>query len=210
MTDPRRARCCPAARRPASSRSDFTSAQFRNLDPFGIESALPYLSAGPPALDSLAYAGALAEVQLLGDGNIANAEFDQIFRFWRGGGGSARPPGEWIKIAIAVSQQEGTIHSLSRTARLFALLGMAMADSVPVAWSNKFGFPVLAPWNRNPAGRYGRQSAHRGGRRLGSPKWQPRVVAWNTGSGQSTFARRRLDHPGRILLHRLHPVRRRG
>ena len=177
----------PGGTAPGQFRGDFTSAQFRNMDPFGIESALPYLSAGPPALDSLAYAGALAEVQLLGNGNIPNAEFDEIFRFWRGGGGSARPPGEWIKIAIAVSQQEGTIHSLSRTARLFALMGMAMADSVPVAWGNKFAFQFWRPGTAIP-------QADTDGNPLtvADATWLPRNGSLGSSpehsSGQSTFA----------------------
>lgn len=57
---------------PSQFRADFTSAQFRNMAPFAIVSSHPYESAGPPSLESLAYAGALAEVQSLGDGNIPN------------------------------------------------------------------------------------------------------------------------------------------
>ena len=135
----------PGGNLPGQFRGDFTSAQFADLRPFGIASALPYESDGPPALTSLAYAGALAEVQLLGNGNLPNPDFDEIYRFWRGGGGSARPPGEWIKIAIVVSAQEETTKSISDTARLFALLGMAMADAVIPAWNNKANFRFWRP-----------------------------------------------------------------
>lgn len=177
----------PGGIAPGQFRGDFTSAQFRNMAPFGIESALPYVSGGPPPLDSLAYAGALAEVQLLGNGNIPNIEFNEIFRFWRGGGGSARPPGEWIKIAITVSQQEGTTGSLSRTARLFALMGMAMADAVLPAWNNKFNFQfwrpgtaiVQAGTDENPL-------------TVADQTWVPRNGSLGSSpehtSGQSTFA----------------------
>ena len=41
----------PGGNGPGEFRADFTSAQYRNMDPFAIASAAPYLSAGPPALD---------------------------------------------------------------------------------------------------------------------------------------------------------------
>ena len=72
----------PGGTAPGQFRRDFTSAQFAELLPFGIANSLPYESDGPPALDSLAYAGALAEVLLLGNGNLPTAAFDEIFRFW--------------------------------------------------------------------------------------------------------------------------------
>lgn len=177
----------PGGTAPGQFRGDFTSAQFADLLPFGIASSLPYESGGPPALDSLAYAGALAEVQLLGNGNLPNADFDEIYRFWRGGGGSARPPGEWIKIAAIVSEQETTTESISDTARLFALLGMAMADAVIPAWNNKVNFRfwrpgtaiVEADGDGNPL-------------TVADPGWVPRNGSLGSSpehtSGQSTFA----------------------
>ncbi len=168
-------------------RSNFTSAQFRNLTPFGIESALPYVSGGAPALDSLAYAGALAEVQLLGNGNNPDTEFDEIFSFWRGGGGSAWSPGEWIKIALTVFQQEGTTRSLSRSARLFALMGMAMADAVLPAWNNKFNFQFWRPGTAIP-----QASTDGNPLTVADSVWGPRNGGLGSSpehtSGQSTFA----------------------
>ncbi len=177
----------PGGTAPGQFRRDFTSAQFAELLPFGIASSLPYESDGPPALDSLAYAGALAEVQLLGNGNLPNAAFDEIFRFWRGGGGSAQPPGEWIKVAAVVAEQEETTDSISDSARLFALLGMALGDAVLPAWSNKVNFQFWRPGTAiveadsdgNPL-------------TLADPGWVPRNGSLGSSpehsSGQSTFA----------------------
>ena len=126
-------------------RADFTSAQYRNMTPFAIADKLPYRSAGPPALDSPEYLAAHHEVRLLGDDAYANQDYEDIFRFWRGGGGSARPPGEWIKIAITVAEDRQTTLFLSLTARLFALLGMAMGDATITAWDSKFEYHLWRP-----------------------------------------------------------------
>ena len=126
-------------------RSDFTSAHFRNMDPFAIENPSIYESSGAPALDSPEYAEAFNEVKALGNGNQPNQEFEEIFRFWRGSGGSARPPGEWMKVAAIVAEQEGTLNSVSDTTRLFALLGMALGDAVIPTWSSKYNFQFWRP-----------------------------------------------------------------
>ncbi|WP_089944938.1 hypothetical protein [Candidatus Entotheonella palauensis] len=114
----------PGGTGPGEFRADFTSAQFRNMEPFAINNVSSLLSNGPPALTSSAYANAWAEVKALGDASIPDRNKEEIFRFWRGSGGSARPPGEWIKIAIVVINKPTYRLNLREAARLFALLGM--------------------------------------------------------------------------------------
>ena len=140
----------PGGTAPGQFQADFTSAQYRNMTPFGISDPTLYLSDGPPALDSEEYAEALNEVKVFGergseDADISNQEAEELFRFWAGGGGSARPPGEWIKIAITVAEDRRTTKSISKTARLFALLGMSMGDSVVVSWNDKFDYQAWRP-----------------------------------------------------------------
>ena len=177
----------PAANEPGKFRSDFNGAQFRNLEPLGISSKAPYVSEGPPALDSLAYEAAFADVKYFGDARIPRPDLDEIWRFWRGGGGSARPPGEWIKVAIVVAHQEGTAASLSDTARLFALLGMALHDAVPVSWTGKFDAHF---WRPGTAVREGDTDGN--AHTVGDPGWMPRNGSFGSSpehtSGQSTFA----------------------
>ncbi len=169
-------------------RADFTSAQYRNLRPFGIASAGPYRSPGPPALDSQAYADALNEVKDLGNAAVPDPGKDEIFLFWKGGGGSARPPGEWIKVALVLAtEQPSTRFSLSRTARLFALLGMALGDSTATAWDSKFVYhfwrPATAIQNADSDGNPAT---------LADPSWAPRNGSIGGSpehtSGQSTYA----------------------
>jgi len=172
---------------PGRFREDFTSAQYRDMDPFAIATPDPYVSDGPPALDSVAYAWALNEVQLLGNAAKPNAVLEQVFRFWRGGGGTVRPPGEWIKVALIVGEQQGTSESIDDMARLMALMGMAMGDSVIPAWINKSEFLF---WRPTTAIR----NAHTDGNDLttADPTWSPRNGGIGGSpehtSGQSTFA----------------------
>ena len=126
-------------------------------------------------------------MKMLGNSADPNPDLDEIFRFWAGSGGSARPPGEWIKIATTVAENRGTTRSITKTARLFALLGMAMADSVVVAWNDKFDFHAWRPAN---AIRF----ADTDGNPLteADPAWTPRNGSFGSSpehtSGQSFFA----------------------
>lgn len=135
----------PGGTDPGEFRADFTSAQYLNMMPFAIVDKAPYLSPGPPSPSSREYLAAHHEVRLLGDASYVNQDYEAIFRFWRGGSGSARPPGEWIKIAITVAEQRHTTLFLSQTARLFALLGMAMGDATITIWDSKYAYHSWRP-----------------------------------------------------------------
>ncbi|ETW98358.1 MAG: hypothetical protein ETSY1_19015 [Candidatus Entotheonella factor] len=177
----------PGGTAPGQYRADFTSAQFRNMDPFAINSANPYLSSGPPALTSSAYADAWAEVKDLGNAAIPDQNKEEIFRFWRGSGGSARPPGEWLKIAIEVTNDPTYELSLKGATRLFTLLGMALGDAVIPAWDNKFTFRLWRPTTAiREAGTDDNPNT------VADPSWNPRNGSIGGSpehtSGQSTFA----------------------
>jgi hypothetical protein len=135
----------PGGTDPGEFHADFTSAQYRHMTPFAIADKAPYLSSGPPALSSREYLAAHHEVRLLGDASYVNQDYEEIFRFWRGGSGSARPPGEWVKIAITVAQDRKTTSSLSDMARLFALLGMPQGDATITAWDSKYTYHAWRP-----------------------------------------------------------------
>ena len=130
---------------PGNFRNDFGSAAFRNMDSIVVDDPLAYASAGPPALTSPEYLAAHTEVRLLGNANYENSEYDEIFSFWKAGGGSVRPPGEWIKIAQIVAKEQGTVESLSKTTLLFGALSIALADtSIAVAF-DKFTYQFWRP-----------------------------------------------------------------
>ena len=169
-------------------RADWNSAQFADMAPFAINDPLDYLSDGPPALDSAAYADAFNEVKSLGNDANADAEKNEIARFWRAGGGSVRPPGEWIKIALTVApKMPSTRASLSQRARLFALLGMALGDSAATSANSKFVYHFWRPATAI-------QNADTDGNPNTAPDsdWTPRNSSIGSSpehtSGQSTFA----------------------
>jgi hypothetical protein len=116
----------------------FSGAQFRNMAPFGVRSIAPYVSAGPPALDSAQYAAAFNEVKAIGSSTDGDGERTAIARHWLAEEGTARETGLWFKAARAVAADQGTAASLSDTVRLFALLGAGIADAVTVSWTDKF------------------------------------------------------------------------
>jgi PAP2 superfamily len=128
---------------PGQFRAVWSGTQFRNLLPFAIADSSVYVSPGPPALTSLEYAAALAEVKLLGNAAIPDADKLATFQYWNLSAGTSQPPGAWIQIALAVGNDRQL--SLPEMARLFALLSMAMADTVAPTYQTKFLFHAWRP-----------------------------------------------------------------
>lgn len=116
----------------------FSGTQFRNMAPFGVRSIAPYVSAGPPALDSAQYAAAFNEVKAIGSATDGDGERTAIARHWQAEDGTARETGLWFKVALAVAADQGTAASLADTVRLFALVSAGIADAVTVSWTDKF------------------------------------------------------------------------
>lgn len=116
----------------------FNGAQFRNMTPFGIATVSPYRSSGPPPLASEAYADALNEVKVLGSSADTDPERTAIARQWLAEGRTVRETGLWFKAALDVVARQGTVAALPDTVRLFALIGMGVADAVTVSWNDKY------------------------------------------------------------------------
>jgi len=119
--------------------------QWADLTPFALTSPGQFRPAGPPALDSAAYAAALNEVKALGSatGSTRTADQTQIARFWADGSGTFTPPGHWNQIAEQIALQQG--NSLSANARLFAELNVALADAGITAWNSKYQYEFWRP-----------------------------------------------------------------
>lgn len=123
----------------------FGATQFRNMTPFGVTSLTDYLSSGPPDLTSAEYAEDFNEVKALGSFTDSDPERAAIARHWLAEGGTVRETGLWFKVALNVASDRGTTASLSDTTRLFALLGMGIADSVATSWTDKFNWHYWRP-----------------------------------------------------------------
>lgn len=121
-------------------------ANWPTVTPWSIPSGSHYRDpVGPPALASVAYASAVNEVKAIGATNSATRTEDQTdaSRFWASGGGASNPTGHFNRIAQTVAAAEG--NTLSKNARLFALLNLAQADTLIVTWDNKFHSNLWRP-----------------------------------------------------------------
>jgi hypothetical protein len=136
----------PAVCEPGEFHTSF-DARWQTMTPFAIASASPYLSAAPPALSGSEYAAAFEDVRTCGSNSplldaVCNdpttpAERAEISQFWLAEGGTVRETGIWLQAGLAIVEQQGTVDSIAQTARLFALIGMAVGDAVRVSWETK-------------------------------------------------------------------------
>jgi membrane-associated phospholipid phosphatase len=124
-------------------RSEWSGVQYRNMRPFAVADPGVFVPGPPPALDSLDYAAAFAEVALLGDAAVPAPDKLATFQFWSLPAGSVQPPGEWVKIALNVSGARRL--SLEDAARLMALVSMALTDTTIVTVRTKFQYRHWRP-----------------------------------------------------------------
>lgn len=146
---------------------DWVSSHVAFADPFLLADVRDFRSPPPPRHDNnrrryvrnLQFTAqymtrdAVRENRMIADGvkieGFDLAAYDDIFSvgaFWRGAGGTARPPGYWVLVA---NELAGTFdQSVLEVARGYTLLTMALADAGISAWDTKryYGFwrPVHA------------------------------------------------------------------
>lgn len=116
------------------------------VKPFALTSGAQFRPAPPggnstPAslLASHDYAVQVNEVKSLGASNSTTrtATQTQIAYFWANDlDGTYKPPGQLFKLTQTVAKQRGL--SQAANAKLFALVGMAMADAAITAWDAKY------------------------------------------------------------------------
>ena len=118
---------------------------WRKLQPFALRDPAQFRVAAPPALDSAAYTRAFEEVQRLGgaEGAQRTADQTQYAAFWY----EFSEIG-WNRVARVVSRQKPM--SLAERARLFALVNVALADSLHRRLGLEDALQRLAPGHGNP------------------------------------------------------------
>ena len=111
-----------------------------HVTPFVLERASQFRPGPPPALTSDAYSDAFNEVKSLGIANGTASTPDQALtgRFWNGA-----IQNYWNEI----TQTAAVAHNLTtaQSARLFALLNLAMADSVIAFYDAKYTYNLWRP-----------------------------------------------------------------
>ena len=119
-----------------------------HLEPFVLPDANTFRPPPPPALDSLEYAQAFQEVKQLGgkggESPDVNPEFRHLADYWSCFSYSSTPAGHWNEI-LANILAERNDYSLSRAARAFAILNVAMADAGIAAWDCKYHYEFWRP-----------------------------------------------------------------
>jgi hypothetical protein len=115
------------------------------VTPWTLSTASQFRQGGPPAPGSAEYTAAFREVKWFGRNTSVNrtAEQTQIALFWADGAGTATPPGHWLLIAQGISEERHL--TLIENARLFALMGLAVADAAIVSWDHKYYYNNWRP-----------------------------------------------------------------
>lgn len=121
---------------------NFVFAPFwKTMKPFGIQQPQQFRSAQYPDLQSTAYKKDFEEVRRKGEKNSTKRTSEETFyaNFWY----EFAEIG-WNRIASVVASKEKT--DLMTTARLFAMLNMAIADSYIAGWDSKFHYNFWRPY----------------------------------------------------------------
>jgi len=113
--------------------------------PFVIDRADQFRPPPPPPLDSERYAKALEEVKTLGarDSAVRAAEQAEIAEFWSCFSYTSTPAGHWHEIATKLAREEEL--PLLESARLLALVSLAMADAGIACWDAKYHYEFWRP-----------------------------------------------------------------
>ena len=110
------------------------------MTPFVLTSAAQFRPAPPPPLNSPAYGQAITEVAALGQDSSTTRTADQTVaaKFWAGPIWNT-----WNEIADSAALRHHT--GLEQTARLFAVLNFAFADSVIAFYDAKYTYLLWRP-----------------------------------------------------------------
>jgi hypothetical protein len=133
----------PAGAGPGVFRAPWSGVQYRAVRPFAVADPAGYVPQAPPALDSVLYAAAFAEVAVVGSAALPDAGLLATYQFWSLPAGSVQPPGEWLRIALGVAAARRL--PLAEQARLTALLTMALADTTVATVATKVTYRHWRP-----------------------------------------------------------------
>jgi hypothetical protein len=125
-------------------------ARWSEVRPFVLSSASQFRVPAPPALTSPEYALAFDEVKVLGGDGVTtltrrDAEQTFVGTYWAYDGvpSLCAPPRLYNQIAMQIANERGT--SVLETARLLALINVAMCDAGIASWESKYFWDVWRP-----------------------------------------------------------------
>lgn len=163
------------------------------VEPFVIASGAQFRAPPPPALASPEYAAAFAEVQALGGDGIGtptarSADETVAGIFW---GYDAQPfvcaPVKlYNQVAVVLARQRRL--SAGDSARLLALVNLAMADAGIAVWETKYYYDFWRPGTAIREADAGSGPSGLGDGNpltIGDPSWQPLGAPADNGSGRN-------------------------
>jgi hypothetical protein len=118
---------------------------FAGIEPFGLLTPTQYLPDPPPLLNSAEYAQDFATVKEIGSVNSSTRSADQtlVAKLIAASGYGPGPFALWSHVARDVSRSRNL--SLVKTARLFAMLNVAMNDGLQTSHVSKFVYGLWRP-----------------------------------------------------------------
>lgn len=133
----------PGDWRPTSDGVPPLTPNWGRVKPFGIEYGSRFRPPLPPALTSAQYAAELKEVQEYGGADTATtkrtAEQTEIAHFWANDlDGTYKAPGHLYALTNDIVEKQWAGDGPLRTARLYALVSIALADAGVAAWDAKY------------------------------------------------------------------------
>lgn len=133
----------PGEWRFAADRSFALAPGWARVKPFGRSGKADFVVAAPHRLTSTAYARDLAEITALGGNGLSTPsartpDQTEAARFWH-----ESSLLQWNRIARTMAMRHGL--DSWRTARLFALLNVALADGYVASWSVKYQHRLWRP-----------------------------------------------------------------
>jgi hypothetical protein len=135
---------------PISNSEVALGAKWGQVKPFVLAAPSQFRAPPPPALSSPEYAAAYDEVKRLGGDGVTtpterNEEQTFIGIYWAYDGTPTlcAPPRLYNQVATTISRQMGS--DAMQTARLLALINVAMADAGIAIWESKFHYQLWRP-----------------------------------------------------------------
>ena len=115
--------------------------QLATTTPWVIPSPSQFRTAGPVAMTSDQYLADFNEVKSMGSSMNSGRTDDQTLyaQFWQAG----NPPDYWDPVVLSLASQNH--FSISQTARMLALINLAMADAIIGCWDAKYTYSSWRP-----------------------------------------------------------------
>jgi hypothetical protein len=115
--------------------------QLATTTPWVIRSPSQFRPPGTAALTSDQYTADFNETKMMGAsaGNSRTADQTLLANFWQAG----NPPDYWDQVVISLATRNN--YPMPRTARLLALVNLAMADAIIGCWDAKYTYSTWRP-----------------------------------------------------------------